>query len=139
MVNYYDSNNTRHRYTDFSGISDILRGYAKDIQEQIKDEGERIGRDSANELKHTSPKRSGKYARNWTVDIGKKYNADKGISEFSVIVHNKKAYQLTHLLENPHLKRNGQLSKPISHIYPVEQKAVKEFTEKVEQIIGGTV
>lgn len=124
-------------YKDFSGLQDLLRQYASDIRVGIEEEAERIGRDSANTLKHTSPKRSGRYARNWSVDVGKKYNADKGVSEFSVVVHNKKTYMLTHLLENSHLKRNGLKSTPITHIYPVEQQAIKDFETSVEKVIGG--
>ena len=120
-------------YTDFSIVSDILNDYSKDIKEAISEEAIRIGKDGANELKHTSPKRSGRYARNWTT------NVEKTFEGINVTIHNKKAYQLTHLLEHSHLLRNGQKSIPIVHIYPVEQKSIKEFETKVEQIIGGNV
>ncbi len=116
---------------DFTDIKSVLSEYSRDIQDEITNEAIRIGKDSANELKHTSPIRSGRYRKGWTT------NVEKGFSEVVVTVHNKKAYQLTHLLEHPHLLRNGQKSTPKVHIYPVEQKAVKEFEEKVEQIIGG--
>lgn len=119
--------------SDILEIKDILNEYSKDIQEAISDEAIRIGKDGANELKHKSPKRSGRYARSWTTDIEKRF---EGIT---VTIHNKKAYQLTHLLEKPHLLRNGRKSTPIVHIYPVEQKAIKEYEYKVEQIIGGKV
>lgn len=119
--------------SDFLEIGDILKEYSKDIQNAISEEAIRIGKDGANELKHTSPKRSGKYARSWTTDVEKTF---EGIT---VTIHNKKAYQLTHLLEHSHLLRNGLKSKPITHIYPVEQKSIKEFETKVEQIIGGNV
>lgn len=112
-------------------IKEILSEYTKDIQDEISEEAIRIGKDGANELKHISPKKSGKYARSWTS------KAEKTFEGINVIIHNKKAYQLTHLLEKSHLLRNGTKSKPISHIYPVEQKAIKEFESKVNQIIGG--
>lgn len=113
-------------------IKEILSEYSKDIQEAISEEAIKIGKDGANELKHTSPKKSGKYARSWTTKV------DKTFDGINVTIHNKKAYQLTHLLEHSHLLRNGTKSTPISHIYPVEQKAIKEFETKVGQIIGGT-
>lgn len=113
-------------------IKKILSEYSKDIQNEISEEAIRIGKNGANELKHTSPKKSGKYARSWTSQVEKTF---EGIN---VTIHNKKAYQLTHLLEHSHLLRNGTKSKPISHIYPVEQKSIKEFESKVEEIIGGT-
>lgn len=118
---------------DFTEIKSILQEYSKDIQSEIEEDAIRIGKDSANELRHTSPKRSngGRYARGWTTKV------EKGFSEISVTVHNKNAYQLTHLLEHSHLLRNGKKSVPIVHIYPVEQNAIKNFERDVEQIIGG--
>lgn len=112
-------------------INGILTEYSKDIREAISEEATRIGKDGANELKHTSPKRSGKYAKGWTSKVEKTF---EGVN---ATIYNKKAYQLTHLLEYSHVLRNGTKSKPITHIYPVEQKVVKEFENKVEQIIGG--
>lgn len=127
-------------YKDLSVISDILKDYANDITDDIEEEAERVGRDSSNTLKHKSPKRSGRYARNWSIDVGKKYNADRGISVFSVTIYNKKTYMLTHLLEKEHLNRNGQpiIPRSANHIYDVEQKAIKDYEQSVERIIGGT-
>lgn len=116
---------------DFSEIKSILSEYSQDIQDEIANEAIRIGKESAKDLKHTSPVKSGRYKKGWTSTV------ERGFSEIKVIVHNKTAYQLTHLLEHSHLLRNGQKSTPKKHIYPVEQNAVHEFELKVEQIIGG--
>ena len=116
---------------DFTEIKTILNEYSKDIQDQIAEEAERVGKEGAKELRHTSPTRSGRYKKSWTTKV------DKGFSEIVVTIYNKNAYQLTHLLEHAHLLRNGQKSTPKTHIYPVEQKAIKEFEFNVEQIIGG--
>lgn len=116
---------------DFSEIKSILSEYSKDIQDEIAEEATRIGKESAKQLKHTSPIKSGRYKKGWTTSV------DRGFSTISVVVHNKNAYQLTHLLEHSHLLRNGAKSTPKVHIYPVEQQAIHEFELKVEQIIGG--
>ena len=116
---------------DFNEIKSMLSEYSQDIQDEIAKEAERIGKESAKELKHTSPVKSGRYKKGWTTKV------ERGFSEVKVIVHNKTAYQLTHLLEHSHLLRNGQKSIPKEHIYPVEQNAIREFELKVEQIIGG--
>ena len=116
---------------DFSTIKSILSDYSTDIQNEIIEEATRIGKEGAKQLKYKSPIRSGKYAKGWTTKV------EKGFSEVVVTIYNKKAYQLTHLLEHSHLLRNGQKSQPKVHIYPVEQEAIKEFELKVEQIIGG--
>lgn len=112
-------------------IKEILTEYSRDIQEAIGEEAIKIGKNGANELKHTSPKKSGKYAKGWTSKVVKSF---EGIN---VTIYNQKAYQLTHLLEYSHVLRNGTKSTPITHIYPVEQKSIKDFENKVEQIIGG--
>ena len=116
---------------NFSEIKSILSEYSRDIQDEIAEEAIRIGKESAKDLKHTSPVKSGRYKQGWTTHV------EKGFSEIKVIVYNKNAYQLTHLLEHSHLLRNGQKSTPKPHIYPVEQNAIHEFQLKVEQIIGG--
>lgn len=143
-VNFYDDSG-RHRYKDFGGLNDILREYSKDIQEDIKQEADKSAKDCADTLKRTSPvnqkntRNKGRYARSWTVSTGTVYNHDRGIHEYSVIVHNKKDYQLTHLLEYTHLKRNGERFTPKSagHIYNAEQKAIKEFEDALVKAIGG--
>ena len=62
------------------------------------------------QLKATSPKRTGKYAKSWT----KKKRGRK------IIVHNKE-YQLTQLLEKGHAKRGGGRVAARVHIAPVER------------------
>lgn len=119
---------------DFSDIKSILSEYSSDIQDEIAQEAIRIGKDSVNELKHTSPVMRGKYRKGWSS------KTEKTFSEVKVTVYNKE-YQLTHLLEDGHkINRHGRIvgvagAKP--HIYPVEQKAIREYELKVEQIIGG--
>lgn len=112
-------------------INDILAGYGDDIQNLIQEEAERISKESVKELKSVSPKNKrktanrGKYAKGWRVK--------KQVSRGSVhyIIHNATDYQLTHLLEKPHLTRNGGYTKPIVHIKPVEEKCVLEYQKNV--------
>lgn len=101
----------------------ILSDFSKEIREQIGDELETIGKDTVKELKATSPKNKGKYAKNW------RYIADKNYGSYKLTVYNKQ-YQLTHLLENGHLNRDGttrSTAKP--HIAPVNEHAQKKFLE----------
>lgn len=110
-------------------INDILDEYSNDIQEGIQEDAIRVSKEAVSELKNTSPKRTGDYRKGWRVQ------KDKGRGYISCIVHNATDYQLTHLLEKPHLTRNGKLTTPKVHIAPVESKAIKDYEREVENTI----
>lgn len=110
-------------------IKKILNDYSEDIQEAIAAEAQLVAKQAVAELKHSSPKRTGNYAKGWRV------KTTKGVGFIECEVHNANAPGLTHLLEKPHLLRNGKRSNPIVHIAPVEEKAVRDFENAVEKII----
>lgn len=114
-------------------IKDILEGYSEEIQESITEEAEKIAKSGADKLKQTSPKRTGKYAKGWKVKI------IKGKGYINATIHNSTNWQLTHLLEKPHVIRNKNgsygMSKPQVHIAPVEEECITEFERNVENII----
>ena len=110
-------------------IKDILNEYSEDIQEAINQEAIDVANKGIKELKETSPKRTGKYSKGWRVKTEK----DRGF--INCTIHNATNYQLTHLLEKPHLTRNGRRTTPKVHIAPVEEKCIEEFQKGVENII----
>ena len=114
-------------------IKDILEEYSEDIQEAITEEAIKVANDGKDKLKQTSPKNMGKYAKGWKVKIV------KGKGYVNATVHNNTNWQLTHLLEKPHVIRNANgtygTSKPQVHIKPVEQECIEQYTKKVENII----
>lgn len=116
-------------------INDILAGYGDDIQELVEKEALEIAKKGVKTLKETSPKNKkatsnrGSYAKGWRI---KKQNSR---GEVHYIIHNATDYQLTHLLEKPHLKRNGGYTSPIIHIKPVEETCVEEYQRNVENNI----
>lgn len=110
-------------------IKDILNEYSSDIQEAIIAEAEKVSKKGRDELKNTSPKRTGKYRKGWRV------KTEKGNGFVECIIHNSTNYQLTHLLEHSHLTRNGRKTTPKVHIKPVEQACIKEYEKSVEKII----
>lgn len=114
-------------------VSELLSEYSQDIQDAITKECEVVAKNGANKLKQTSPKRTGTYSKGWRV------KTSKGNGYVSSIVHNATNYQLTHLLEKPHLLRNGRLSTPKVHISPVEETCIKEYETRVEQNIKNGV
>lgn len=110
-------------------VIDILNEYSANIQEAIVEEAQKVAKEGASELKNTSPKRTGKYRKGWRVKTTK----SKGSVE--CIIYNSTNWQLTHLLEKSHAKRNGGVTSPIVHIKPVEERCIKRFEKDVESII----
>lgn len=114
-------------------ITDILNEYSDDIKDAIMQEAETIAKKGANKLRQTSPKNTGKYSKGWKV------KTIKGKNYISSNIHNSTNWQLTHLLEKPHVIRNKNgtygISKPKVHIEPVEQECIQEYERNVENII----
>lgn len=103
------------------GVSDEVRAAAEKAIKIVPDE-------TAEELRQTSPKDHGEYAKSWAV---------KRQGPLSAIVHNKKHYRLTHLLEKGHAKANqfGTYAGRVparAHIKPAEERAAKRFKEVIE-------
>lgn len=112
-------------------LEKILNDYANEVDELSNDTMKKASRNAVNELKMTSPKLSGDYARDWAV------KTERGAGGSAVfIVHNKKHYQLTHLLENGHIIRNqyGEYGRAPAHphIKQAEQNAIKSIIAKLE-------
>lgn len=116
-------------------VSTILNEYSQDIQEAITEEAQKVAKRGVAELKNTSPKRTGAYRKGWGV------TTTKGKGFVKCEIHNKTHWQLTHLLEEPHVGRNqyGVWSTRVypkkKHIKPVEDECIREYTQGVENII----
>lgn len=106
-------------------ITKILNTYAKDIANDVCDEAQRVGKIGVDELRNTSPKKTGSYRKGW------KLTTEKNQWNVRVVIHNATNYQLTHLLENGHTTRNGGRTKPIVHIAPVERQCNEEYLNSV--------
>lgn len=116
-------------------IMKALENYSDDISELVKEAADDVGKEAVQELKNTSPKKKrkgGRYAKGWKLKKEK-----LGKNKYSVKIHNKTDYQLTHLLEIGHVTRNGGRTKAIPHIRPVEEKYSKEYEKELKQKIGG--
>ena len=114
-------------------LKEILDEYSQDIQDGIVKAAEDISKEGVAELKNTSPKKTGSYRKGWRV------KKTKGAYSISCIIHNATDYQLTHLLEKPHVIRNAYgtygTSRPQVHIKPVEEQCRNKFDHEVQEII----
>lgn len=106
----------------------IFDEYEQLTDEAVEKASRKTGRDAVQKLKNTSPRgRTGDYASGWaTRKMG-----------LGIIVYNKKAPGLTHLLEHGHVIKNkfGEYGRAPAHphIADVEKAANQEFEEEIRR------
>lgn len=89
------------------------------------------GKEAVSFLKANSPKKTGAYAKGWT--LKKATKTGKG---FKITVYNKDHYRLTHLLEHGHAKINGGRTQSHPHILLAEEAASSLFEQKILLEVG---
>lgn len=112
-------------------IAKGLAEYSQDVVEKVNISSEKIGKEAVKQLKQTSPKKTGEYAKSWTMktepEVGQPHKR---------IVHVKAPhYRLAHLLEYGHAKVGGGRVEGRPHIGPAEEEVIREFTREVEEAI----
>lgn len=113
-------------------ITRAMREYTDAVSDGVMQAVDEIADEGKKELQATSPKKTGKYAKAWTV---KKEGRGKFIRR---IIHLKAPhYRLAHLLEKGHAKRGGGRVAGRPHIAPVEQKLVTRLEERIIDVIKG--
>ena len=112
-------------------IAKMLTEYETAIVKNVDTSGKAVADKGAKQLRKTSPKRTGKYAKSWGV------TREEGAfgENAKYIIHNKKHYRVAHLLEHGHVMANGKRTKAIPHIKPVEEQVIREYEKKVREAI----
>lgn len=110
-------------------IGNILSEYGDEVSNVLGDVIENVAKGSAKELKAFNQGRRPweHYPEGWT------YKIKKGQIDIEGVVHNKDHYQLTHLLEFGHAKRNGGRTAAFPHIAEVNDYAQKEVLKRLEE------
>lgn len=102
--------------TEYSKLADeTMRKAVKDAGKTVKDS-----------IKESAPTKFGKYAKSWSVK-----NTKVTSHALEVTVYSKNRYQLAHLLEHGHAKRNGGRTRAIVHIAPAEQKGIEQLEREI--------
>ncbi len=97
---------------------------AEDVKQAVRDAGEMVKK----EIRANAPKDTGDYAKSWAVKKKKETS-----SSLTLTVHSKNRYQLAHLLEYGHAKRNGGRVEGKAHIAPAEEKGIRQLEEEIER------
>ena len=120
-----------------SAIEKELSGYADQLKADLGEVFEEVAEQALTEIR-TASKNAGfedhQYSRGWTKLV--QLNKSSGI--YHVTIHNKKHYQLTHLLEKGHAKTNGGRTRAFPHIGPTQEKMDRLVVDEVEKAIRET-
>jgi len=112
-------------------IAKELSKYSQEVVEKVNISSEKVGKAAVKQLRQTSPKKTGKYAKSWTMSTEKEIG-----QPHKRIIHAKAPhYRLTHLLEHGHAKRGGGRVEGKPHIRPAEEMVIQEFVVEVEEAI----
>lgn len=118
--------------TEISSLADeVMKGlneYSTLATVDVKTAVRNAGKTVKNEIKANAPKNTGTYSKSWTVK--KVYENSNSLG---VVVHSKNRYQLAHLLEFGHAKRNGGRVEGKPHIAKAEEKAIQQFEAEIQR------
>lgn len=111
-------------------MNQLLQEYGDKILDAVDEVLPEVAKIAVDQLKQTSPERTGNYAKSWKAS---KKNRAGTYSE--IRVYNDKFYRLTHLLEYGHASRNGGRVKAQPHIIWAEETASTELINRLEDKI----
>lgn len=105
-----------------------VRTYTDEVGAAIEEAVKETAQGLAADLRETSPKDTGEYAKGWAA-------RKEGPGRY--VVYNKKKPQLTHLLEHGHAKVGGGRVEGRPHIKPAEERHAPQLERKIAQILEG--
>lgn len=109
-------------------VSKILEAYRAEVDITLDEAVTVTAKETVKQLRTTSPKRTGDYAKSWTQNTTP---YKKGAGYMRVVYAKAPHYRLTHLLENGHLTRDGKRTRPQEHIAPAAEAAERVLLERL--------
>ena len=122
------------RKVKIDGLADAvmkeLDEYSKVIDEDMRKAVSKAGQTVRKEISANAPKRHGDYAKSWSTKKTRQTSRS-----LEVTVYSRNRYQLAHLLEHGHAKRNGGRTRAQVHIAPAEQNGIRQLEEDIKRSI----
>lgn len=97
-------------------VMDGLREYSELADTAMKKAVRKTATSVRKEISENAPKDTGTYAKSWATK-----KVTKNSHKLEMTVHSKNRYQIAHLLEKGHSKRNGGRVNGKPHIAPAEE------------------
>ena len=111
-------------------IMEGLQEYADLATDDLKAAVKKAGNEAKKDIQANAPVKTGKYKKSWAVKTTKETS-----NAMEVVVHSTNRYQLAHLLEFGHAKRNGGRTRAFLHIAPAEARAAELLEKEVERAL----
>lgn len=106
-----------------------VKEYTDDVAEGVRKAVDETARKVLQETKALAPKRTGEYAKTFTI------TKDDGYGVTRRIIWNKKHYRRVHLLEFGHAKVNGGRVKEYPHLRPAYDKHGARLPDELKRVI----
>ena len=110
------------------GLNEYAELATEDMKEAVKHASATVRKD----IRANAPADTGKYAKSWTAQKVRETS-----QTLTMVVHSRNRYQLAHLLEYGHAKRNGGRVEGKAHIAPAEQHGIRQLQEEIERALRG--
>ena len=107
-----------------------LEDYAETTTDGVKTAVKKVANNVKKEISAGAPVRSGQYAKSWTTRT-----TAENSHALEITVHSRNRYQLAHLLEHGHAKRNGGRVAARPHIAAAEEHGIEELEREIERSV----
>lgn len=108
-----------------------LKEYANLATDEMKDAVKSSASTVKKDIQSSAPVRTGAYRKSWAVK-----KVAESFSTLDLVVHSKNRYQLTHLLEFGHAKRNGGRVPAQPHIASAEKSGKEQLIKDIKHALS---
>ena len=118
-----------------SELQKQLSEFSTEVTEGLNKAFKEVAEAGVEELQRTRPyhDRTGQYSKNFAVTQRKNARSVTGAEGYTI--HNKKRYQITHLLEQGHLTRSGSRAAAFPHWEAAQATVEKKAQEAIERVV----